>query len=177
MRYRELRETLRQQTAEVLRHHHAASRSETQPSAPQPGDLFLLSATADLFIEWAVITRHRWATAYLLVVPADTHPLVGSADVVAETNGDTGVLRLRCGFGVWLTAGWLDPSLRSGRVENAALQRAQGQRQALELGTLTQTPGSGEIDDDPAYRQWSRELRRAAQLLLAPLPIGAGFQG
>src|SRR6185295_19446846 len=54
-------------------------RRRGQPAAP--GDLFVLPATADLPVEWAILERRPEGRGKLLVVPADTNPLVGTADV------------------------------------------------------------------------------------------------
>ena len=50
---------------------------------PHPGDLFVFSDTEDL--EWAVIDASADGR-YLLVVPADTDPQVGSADVKVSSQ-------------------------------------------------------------------------------------------
>src|SRR6185295_1805428 len=68
----------------------------------EPGDLFVLPATAELDVEWAILERQSGARGKLLAVPADTNPLAGTADVEIAEGDQGGPLVLRCRFAVWL---------------------------------------------------------------------------
>ncbi len=164
---RYLQDDLLSQTATALRRDVALEAELAERGGPpQPGDVYLFRATADLGLEWVVV-----ATAddgRLLVVPVDTHGYVGSADL--EISGaELGPLSLRFGHGLWLDATTFDPGLRSGALEPGDLARAQARQTELEAGKATASRRSREVDSDPEYRQWQATLA-AARAALAPRP-------
>src|SRR5215208_2374559 len=83
-----------------------------QGGSPEPGDLFVLRATADLPVEWALL--ERGAGGKLLAVPADSGPPAGTADVEIPADAPGGPLSLRCRFSLWLDGALFEPDLRSG---------------------------------------------------------------
>ncbi len=140
---------------------------------PEPGDLFVLRATRDLPVEWAVLDR-RPERGELLAVPADVSPFAGSADVEVPATAPGGPLCLRCRFGAWLGAGLFEAGLRSGTLSPETVAEARQQVRRLEAGTLEPSPLAEETDADSEYRDWLREVpEQARALALAARPAGA----
>ena len=129
-----------------------------------PGDLFVLAATADLPVEWAILARRP---GELLAVPADTFALAGSADVEVPAELSGGPLSLRCRFGVWLDAGLFEPKLRSGGLTPDIVAEALQHFRRLESGDLEASPLAEEVDADPEYADWIREVPERARALAA----------
>jgi len=140
---------------------------------PQPGDLFVLAATADLPVEWAILDRRPGkAAGELLAVPADTRPFAGSADVEVPAELSGGPLSLRCRFGVWLDAALFEPKLRSGALTPDIVAEALQRFRRLEAGDLEASPLAEEVDADPEYADWIREVpERARNLAAAARPV------
>jgi hypothetical protein len=132
---------------------------------PEPGDLFVLAATADLPVEWAILDRRA---GEVLAVPADTRPLAGSADVEVPAELSGGPLSLRCRFGVWLNAGLFEPELRSGALTPDIVAEALHHFRRLECGDLDASSLAEEVDADPEYADWIREVPERARALVAP---------
>src|SRR6185295_7877789 len=154
----------------LARDHAAWSRAELERRHGQPagpGDLFVLPATADLPVEWAVLERRPGGRGKLLVVPADTNPLAGTADVEVRENHPGGPLSLRCRFGVWLDSVSFDPDLRSGVLAPEAVAEALDRHRQVESGSLAPSPLAEEVDADPEYREWIREVPERARTLAA----------
>jgi|SRR5436853_3492781 len=135
---------------------------------PEPGDLFVLPATAELPVEWVILERRSEASGKLLVVPADTHPLAGTADVEVDAEAPGGPLTLRCGFAVRLDARLFDPELRSGVVGPETVALALQRCREVESGALEASPLAEEADVAPDYLDWLREVpERGRTLALA----------
>lgn len=127
-----------------------------------PGDLVVLAATAELPVEWAILDRRN---GELLAVPADTHPLVGSADLSVEPDRS---LVLRCLSGLWLSAAMFKTHLRTGVLSAESVTAALHRWRQLEKGELAASPLAEEVDADPEYREWIRDVpQRARALALA----------
>jgi hypothetical protein len=141
-----------------------ASRKD-QPAAA--GDLFVLAATADLPVEWAVLDRDA-GSGELLAVPADAHPLAGSADVAAEPDGS---LVLRCRFGVWLPPAVFKANLRTGVLAEEDVTAARHRWRQLERGEVAASPLAEEVDADPEYRDWLRDVPERARSLALRLKV------
>lgn len=139
----------------------ALERRRGMPAAP--GDLFVLPATSELPVEWALLDR-RPGAGDLLAVPADSHPLVGSADLAVEPAG-TPVLR--CRYPVWLEPGLLDPQHRSGVLPPETAAAALRLVRQLEAGEADFSPLGEEVDSDPEYGDWLREVPERARSLAA----------
>ncbi|MFL6258246.1 MAG: hypothetical protein ACJ76Y_00930 [Thermoanaerobaculia bacterium] len=140
---------------------------------PRPGDLFVLKATADLPVEWAILD-HWPEKGQLLAVPADQNPLAGSADVEVPAAAPGGPLSLRCRFGAWLDAGLFDPGLRSGSLAPETLAEALRRVRRVEDGTLEPAGLAEEVDAESEYKDWIREVpERARALALAARPAAS----
>jgi hypothetical protein len=145
----------------------AAQRAH-QGGRPAPGDLFILAATGDLPVEWAILDRRPAASGELLAVPADAYPATGSADVEVPAEAPGGPLNLRCRFSVWLDAGLFAAATRSGSLAPETVAEALQRLRGLAAGTLEPSPLAEEVDADPEYVDWIRDVpERARTLALA----------
>jgi hypothetical protein len=120
-------------------------------------------------VEWAVLGRRpvrSGKAGELLVVPADAHPAAGSADVEVPAAASGGPLSLRCRFGVWLDAGLFAAATRSGSLAPETVAEALQHLRRVEAGTLGPSPLAEEVDADPEYVDWIREVPERAQALL-----------
>jgi hypothetical protein len=134
-----------------------------------PGDLFVLPATADLPVEWAVLERGTGGK--LLAIPVDSGPPAGTADVEVPADAPGGPLGLRCRFGAWLDGALFEPGRRSGVLAPETVAEALHRVRQIESGTLEGSPLAEEVDADPEYVDWIREVpARARELTTAPRP-------
>ena len=141
---------------------------EASSDAPL-GRLFVCPATADLAVEWAVIAQADDSRRFLLV-PADVHPSVGSADVGLDTSAAGGPLGLRCGFAVWVDSDRLDGARCTGYLEPEDLDRALRKHRDVEAGTVIPTEVETEVDDSPEYQDWIAAVPARARALIAGEP-------
>lgn len=145
----------------------AAEGEHRRGLPPGPGDLFVLPATADLPVEWAVLDRQPGPAGKLLAVPADAGPPAGSADVAVEAGAPGGPLNLRCRFAVWLEPSLFDSGQRTGVLAPEAVAEAIQCRRAAEAGEVGGSPLAEEVDADPEYQDWIREVVEPARELAA----------
>ncbi|HKV09767.1 MAG TPA: hypothetical protein VJ725_16615 [Thermoanaerobaculia bacterium] len=145
----------------------------------EPGDLFHLSRTAAFPIEWALLDRDPKTPGRLLAVPADSNPLLGSADVEVPDSALSGPLSLRCRFGAWLEPPALADGKRTGLLETEFLEQARNHQAALERGENPAPLLAFETDVDPEYEDWVNEVLAPARAALtapaaeerAPAPV------
>jgi hypothetical protein len=140
-----------------------------------PGDLFVLPATADLPVEWAILDRGTGGR--LLAVPADSGLPAGTADVEVPDGAPGGPLSLRCRYGAWLDGELFEPDLRSGTLAPETVAEALNRVRQIETGTLEGSPLAEEVDADPEYADWIRDVperarKRARELAIADLLSG-----
>jgi hypothetical protein len=128
-----------------------------------PGDLFVLSSTADLPVEWAIL--EGGAGGKLLAVPADSGPPAGTADVEVPADAPGGPLSLRCRFGVWLEGDLFQSDRRSGVLSSETVAEALHRVRQIESGTLEGSPLAKEVDVDPEYLDWIQDVPRRAREL------------
>ncbi|HET9209746.1 MAG TPA: hypothetical protein VFR03_05080 [Thermoanaerobaculia bacterium] len=155
----------------------ARARARSASGGPaEPGDLFVLRATGDLPVEWALVDRRPQGD--FLAVPADANPLAGSADVEVPATAPGGPLCLRCRFAVWLRPGLFEPGLRSGKLAPETVAEALQQVRRLEAGTPEPSPLAEEVDAESEYKDWIREVpERARALALAARPAASRKPG
>jgi hypothetical protein len=134
-----------------------------QGQAPAPGDLFVLRITADLPVEWALL--ERGSGGKLLAVPADSGPPAGTADVEVPADAPGGPLSLRCRFRLWLDASLFEPELRSGVIGEQSVAEALHSVHQIESGSLDVSPLAEEVDADPEYQDWIRDVSERARSL------------
>lgn len=132
---------------------------------PAPGDVFVLPATSELPVEWVVLERRSDTSGKMLVVPADTNPFAGTADVEVAAEALGGPLTLRCGFAARLDARLFDPELRSGVVGPETVALALQRCREVESGALEASPLAEEVDVAPDYLDWLREVPERSRTL------------
>lgn len=142
---------------------------------PRLGEIYLFIATSELPIEWVVVDQDPADPGYLRVVPIDTHPQVGSADVAVpawdsyewgQAGDGSESMSVRCGFSVRLAVEAFDPELCIGCLEAGDLERVRRKRDQIADGCLKPTQEELEVDSDPDYEDWREEVLTKAQLEL-----------
>lgn len=150
----------------VRRSVHIETESKRRgEEAPQPGDVFVVTETGDFGVQWAIIDRDPRNTHDLMIVPLDSHPLVGTTDVALPAESPTGASCLRCGFAVRLEARNLDPTLRTGFLSPEALEQVRHKRAEIAAGDVTGSSLQRETDAEPEYQRWVEHLAGARDAL------------
>lgn len=139
---------------------HAAAAVPAAGAVPEVGDVFVLPATADFPVEWALLDR-RGAVGPFLAVPGDSHPFLGSRDAEVETS--TGFLNLRCQAAVWLEPAACQPDRRVGALAPEDVERALRKLQEVAHPGFTPDPFLEEVDRSPEYQEWLREVVQPAR--------------
>lgn len=138
---------------------------------PEPGDLVFIPETADLPVEWAVLGRDPGRPGLVLVVPADTNPKVGTADVEVPKGSPVAPLTLRCGFGVWIGEAQLRTARRTGdALDPQDVSAAKRVWEAREGGEPVGSLLAEEVDVDPEYRDWIEDVLIPARAALTAAP-------
>ena len=163
----ERQEQLRHRTAEAAR----PSAGSSATSSPCAGNLLVLRRHPELDVEWLVVEPHPDARDRLLLVPADTNPLAGSADVVVPATVSAGPLTLRCGYAAWSDQ---EALIEAGAEVTGELPaewcgRAHRRHRDLLTGSLKARSRERETDADPEYEVWATEVVEPARSVLAAL--------
>ena len=133
--------------------------------APVPGDLYVFPLPAAMPLEWVVIITDPGDDDLLYLLPADDHPLVGSADVRIPNDADCAPLVVRCGFGFWAHKEQLLGLRRSGTIPTESVNRANKILSKIVASDLDATELQKETDCDPEYESWMREVSSAVEAL------------
>ncbi len=147
-----------------------AERDRRRRQPPRPGDLFVFAATAEYSLQWAVIDRDPEDEWRFLVVAADLHPMIGSADVAAPAESACGALSLRCRFDAWLGIGDLAPEMRTGFLGSELLDRVRRKRAEIAGENQIGSPRERETDTEPEYRDVAEMLNEARTALALAAP-------
>lgn len=145
-----------------------SARSGNRP--PEPGDLVLFAETAGFPIEWAVLGRDPGRPGLVLVVPADTNPKVGTADIEVTEDSPVAPLTLRCGFGVWIGEARLSAARRTDVLDPQDVSAAMRVWEAQERGEPVGSLLAEEVDADPEYRDWIEDVLVPARTALSVAP-------
>jgi len=165
---------------EALRRRTGEARAAIEPALQTPpedtlraGGLYLLPATAELPIEWAVLEAGP-GVARPLLVPADVQPFVGRADVAVPSTEPCGPLALRCGFAVRVPEAAYGPQTwkRTGLLTPETLAMARQRQREIAAGAEPE-PKRRFADDDPEYRNWAAEVLAPARAALEALDPGS----
>ena len=149
----------------------AVDRTPGRPA--EVGEVFVLEATSDVPVEWALLDR-RDAEGPFLAVPGDSHPFLGSRDIEVETS--TGVLSLRCQAGIWLEPAVFKPDLRVGALEPDDLERARLKTREVAQRGFVPDPFLEEVDLSPEYEEWMREVIHPARAAAGSSGSGKTFE-
>jgi len=158
-------------TAAAQRLRTTADRTVGRPA--EVGDLFVLEATSDFPVEWALLDR-RGAEGPFLAVPGDSHPFLGSRDL--EVGTSTGLLTLRCQAGLWLEPAAFEPGLRVGTLEPGDLERARLKVREVAQRGFTPDPFLEETDLSPEYEEWMRDVVQPARAAAGSLGAAETFK-
>lgn len=153
---------------------HPAAEDEPPALDPSdealwPGTLWTHPATASFAVEWLVVEHgHQHPEKYLLV-PADSHPILGIRDISIPADELGGPLSIRCHLGRWVRPSILQGAQVSGRVDRQNLGRA-----SVSFRTSCRQPrGDSLLDRDggpsPSYEDWIAELELAWDALTSNL--------
>ncbi len=158
-------EGIRELTADMIRRRALLDQTlhERRQDALRPGDLVVADATEELAIQWAVIHREAGDPGRLLIVPADTFPFVAATDLEICEAATATPLILRCRHGTWVAGDSLDPALRSGTFETAQVSAAWRKYEETQGSGDYGSTSDREIDTDPEYQDWIREVLEPAR--------------
>ena len=120
------------------------------------GDLFVFSSEVKLDAEWLVV-RQLDEEPIMLVVPGDSNPLLGPADVPVPGRP----LWFRCGQACWIPQQSLDLGVRVGQVTEDTLSLVKKVIAAMARGTYVATAEQAATADDWAYQYHMADIERA----------------
>ena len=152
------REAMRRATTEAsARFRRLEEELDLRRDQPaEPGDLWVFPQTAELPLEWLILERDATDPRRVLVVPADTNPVSGPADVAVPKAAPGGPLLLRCGCGTWVDSPEGDRARRTGFVEPEVVRQARERYAALKA-----EPGDREPDTiNVEYEDWMNDVVR-----------------
>lgn len=145
----------------------ARAEAESHGRSPRTGDVFGLPATAELSVLWAWIdTTADGSEERAVLVAADLHPGLGSADLAAPPGASCGAVSLRCAVEIEMPVDALQEAILSGSLPMQTLESARLKRAQVADGTLRGSRSARDMDGDPQYRDWMDEGPRQAQALL-----------
>ncbi len=168
------RQALRAQTAQVA----AAVRRQSLLAAEdlgqiQGGDVLVLATPRAMPLAWLVLASDVVDPGRVLVVPLDSFPGVGSADL--ELPDAEGGGCVRCGESVSLPVARLAAARRRHQLPSEVLAQVARKRADLAKGVRA-AAFSAEVDEDPEYRAWIHEIRAVRAGLMAG-PLAAEGEG
>jgi hypothetical protein len=159
------RRAVEQNLAEAVRRRRDLQQElDRRDPAPHVGDVYVFSGPPLEAFRWTVLLKHP-NRPRLFVVPADTAPLVGSADVEVARPKLGDAMVLRCALGCWINVSEFRPHLRSAFVDEHYVQRAQAKLEEIAQGQLKGTALQREIDASPSYDEWIDEAQAAVEFL------------
>jgi len=163
-------EKLRQKGDEVAQKPGLLQKELSQrPNSPQAGDIFVFAYPETMGLQWVVLRPDDQKSEWLLTVPADGVPMVGSNDVELSKNALCSPLTLRCQQGLWIRAKDFDINLRVGLLEKWERQRALYKEKQISTGHLTSTVSQQQIDDDLDYEEWMEQVIQRREVLIQSL--------
>lgn len=119
------------------------------------GDLFVFDSAVELDVEWLVV-RQLDEEPIMLVVPGDSYPQLGPADVPVPGRP----LWLRCGQAIWVPKQSLDLGVRVGQVTEDTLKSVKGVIAGMARGTYVATAEQEVVDSDPEYQEHLQDVNR-----------------
>lgn len=150
---------------------HAAERqalieATVRRRAGQPltaGEIVVFPEVGRLPVEWAVLEASK--DGAILLVPVDSDPQIGSADLVGEPPDGGAPLVLRCGVAVAVHRSALETAQRCGVLDPATLEAARRRVEAVRAERVPPSGEAAEVDLDPEYQDWLSDLRSEGEAL------------
>jgi len=166
-----LLEKLRQKGSEVAQKQALLEEKLSQcPNEPQPGDIFVFAYPETMGLQWVILHPHENKSQWLLTVPADGVPMVGSNDIELSKKALCSPLTLRCKQGLWIRAKDFDINLRVGILEKWDWQRALDKEKQISSNKLRSTISQQQMDDDLDYDEWIEQVIQGRKALIQSLP-------
>lgn len=171
----QMRARLLQATLDALGPDDRSAPGSRTPERPRAGEVYVLRATADLAVEWVILSNAPDTAQGLLAAPRDSGSLVGRTDLRLPRGGGT----LRCGLALAVPEELFEAELRVGALEDDQVAAASEILRHLAEGSLAASVAQEEDELDPRYESWMEEGPRAARAMLesaiaqarpAPLP-------
>jgi hypothetical protein len=150
------REALREA---VGRHGRESARSAARGPEPWPGDLYVLTETAEFPVEWLVVER---TPTHCRLVAADTNPALGGTDVPVPAEAEGGPLSVRCTFSVQVGVETPRRGKRTGTVAPEVLEAVRRRLEELASGS----PAPGFDEPDSSLEDWLAEALAPARAAL-----------
>jgi hypothetical protein len=165
-----LLEKLRQKGSKVAQK-QASLKDELskRPNFLQAGDIFVFAYSETMGLQWVILHSDDKKSQWLLTVPADGVPMVGSNDVELSKNALCSPLTLRCKQGLWIRANDFDINLRVGIIEKWDWQRALDKEKKISTGNLRSTLSQQQMDDDLDYEEWMEQVIQGREILIQSL--------
>jgi hypothetical protein len=133
---------------------------------PWPGGLYVLPETADFSVEWLLVERERRGRCR--IVAADTHPLLGLADVAIPPEAPGGPLSVRCAVGLSIEIKSLKRGQRTGTLTAEDLDLVRRRYQEQDAAVLADSRLGAGREPDPDYEDWLDEVLLPARAALSP---------
>lgn len=134
-------------------------------AARNVGDLFVLEASKEQSVEWAVLAEDTEGSSQIQVVAVDSSTLVGSADLATRVE-QRGPVTVRCGTTAWLARKVLQGSRLTGRLKPKAIEQASQKVRQLAAGETVGNAWERQVDADPEYQQWHEDILDPARFAL-----------
>ena len=138
-----------------------------------PGTLWAHPATSAFAVEWLVVDRGDECPKEYLLMPADSHPMLGIRDLPIPSSEPCGPLSIRCHLGRWVRPSVLKDAKASGQVDSQNLDRVV----ALFHESCRHPPAGSLVGQDggpsPSYEDLVEEIKLAWDALMSALEPAA----
>jgi hypothetical protein len=162
----DLLDKLRQNGSEVAQKQTLLEKElSKRPNYPQSGDIFVFDYPETMGLQWVVLHPHEKESQWLLIVPADAVPMLGSMDIELSKKALCSPLALRCKQGLWIHAKDFDINLRVGFLDKWDWQRALDKEKQISTGKLRSTISQQQVDDDLEYEEWMEQVIQGREVL------------
>ncbi len=141
----------------------AENAQQPQTTRLASGTLWVLPPTAAHPVEWLIVdtTPAKRLTALLLVVPVDTHPLLGEGDFEVPADKPGGPLSVRSLLAFWVEEGAFRQARFTGQVEADAATWVRQELVGSDAPSLLQE----DAESDPEYFDWRQQIEKACEIL------------
>jgi len=137
-----------------------------RPAYPQARDIWVFAPKKTMGIQWVILAQDEKKPGFLLTVPADANPMVGSTDVELPKSALCSPLTLRCQYSVSIHKTDFDINGRVGILEKWHCYRALDKIKQISKGKLRSSVLQEETDHDPDYKEWMGQVSKGRKVLL-----------